>query len=70
MEASESQKVQIKGKSRLKTDVYNNNSFDLAGFNSILWFGSMCETYRIHYFFISMSFFLRNLNSSFLVILP
>ena len=53
-EASEFQKVQIKGKSTLKTDVYNNNSFDLAGFNSILWFGSMCETYRIHYFFISM----------------
>ena len=47
-------KVKIKGKSRLKTDVYNNNSFDLVGFNYILWFDSMCETYRITYFFICM----------------
>ena len=35
MEASEFQKVQIKGKSRLKTDVYNNNSFDLGKVSKI-----------------------------------
>ena len=57
MEASEFQKVQIKGKSRFKTDVYNNNSFDLAGLNSILWFGSMCETYKIDYFYFTVTFF-------------
>ena len=44
MEASEFQKVQIKGKSRLKTDVYNNISFDSVGINTVSWFDSTCGT--------------------------
>ena len=36
MEASEFQKVPINEKSKLNTDVYNNKSFDLAGFNSFM----------------------------------
>ena len=35
MDASGFQKVQIKGKSRLKTDVYKDILYDLIGLNTV-----------------------------------
>ena len=50
MEVYQFLKVQIKGKSRLKTDFYNDISFDLGGLNTVLWFDSICRTYSIMFF--------------------
>ena len=54
MEVKQFLKAQIKGKSRSKTDVYYDILFDLIGFNTVLWFDSICRTHSIHHSFILM----------------
>ena len=54
MEVQQFLKVQIKGKSRLKTDVYNDIWFDFVGWSSVFWFDSKGGTSSINYWFILM----------------